>query len=51
MDRFQFGSGGGGGQSCKEQELLAEEGEWKRVVIKTEKKIEAHIYYCVHFIS
>jgi hypothetical protein len=29
----QFGSGGGGGQSCKEQELPAEEGEWKRVVI------------------
>ncbi len=29
----QFGSGGGGGQSCKEHELLAEEGEWKRVVI------------------
>ncbi len=40
----QFGSGGGGGQSCKEHELPAEEGEWKRVVISTEQKTEAHHY-------
>jgi hypothetical protein len=46
----QFGSGGGGGQSCKEHELPpAEEGEWKRVVILTEQNAEAHLYYCVPF--